>query len=337
MCAVLLLPYSGADPRLKDISGQTPLHLAVQWGNKAAIHYLLAAGADPNALDNQLISPLYLAALSGRADTTALLAAGAKDILVAQDGTTQCSGYSPLVAAAKKGHVTAVKTLLAAGADPNLADKASGCTPMQAAASCCCAAAGVALLAAGAEVCEAWLEDAGLLKALLVEVSAQEVVLHKAVAALKTGTIPSIRRNLALLLLRLGLAPAFKKVDLDDLSNGVVVVRRNGHALGEGSNTCKTEGVIAVVEGVVEGGHGHAAAANEVLVAAAAAAGGVDVAAGAAAALSRDEDLLAKRKKELMRCGARIQQLQEEVRELEKLLTPAMQEAIVAVARAMRQ
>ena len=313
-------PAAGANPCLKDSSGQTPLHLAVQWGNKAAIRQLLAAGADPNALDNQDISPLYLAALSGNTDITAvLLAAGAKT-QAESEGVASCC--IPLVAAAKKGHVTAVKTLLAAGADASLADNL-GCTPMQAAAACCSAAAGVALLAAGAEVCDAWLEDAGNLKALWVEVAAQEVALHKAVGVLRSETIPSIRRNLALLLLRFGLAAGFRKDALHSLRDEEVAEsgRRSARNKTEAMGLVVAEDVAVgeaggVAEGAVAGEAGEAVLPPRV---------------------SEDQKLTATRRKTIMECAKRIQQLQEEVRELEQLVTPAMQEAIVAVAGAMSQ
>ena len=75
----------GADPKLSDTDGDTPLHVAAQHGNVDLIRMLLAAGANPNA-QNKL-------------------------------------GGTPLMWAGVYGHEEAARLLIEQGADPKLKDK----------------------------------------------------------------------------------------------------------------------------------------------------------------------------------------------------------------------
>jgi ankyrin repeat protein len=60
---VELLLRHGADPRLADFDGVTPLHYATDAGCIEAVELLLQRGADPNALDDFSRTPLHYAAL----------------------------------------------------------------------------------------------------------------------------------------------------------------------------------------------------------------------------------------------------------------------------------
>ena len=137
--AVGLLLASGADVGAAERNrGQTALMWAAAQGHTGIVHSLLAAGADLHARSKvrpQLVNstgnadytgvmevqaggftPLLFAARGGHVDVVrALVAAGAPAGEAAADGTTA------LVIAAHSGHTPAALTLLEAGADPNAA------------------------------------------------------------------------------------------------------------------------------------------------------------------------------------------------------------------------
>eukprot|EP00937_MAST-01D_sp_MAST-1D-sp2_P005991 g5991.t1 len=60
-----LLLQAGADPNATDAAGQTPLHVAVQTGNRAAAAALVAAGAAPAVLDGLARNASALASFAG--------------------------------------------------------------------------------------------------------------------------------------------------------------------------------------------------------------------------------------------------------------------------------
>lgn len=128
------------DPDIRDFAakiepydafnGRTPLHVAVDDGNRARVQRLLAAGVDPNAGDDDGDTPLILAVKAGESASRLgivddLLAAGADPDAAGDDGRR------PLLMAAGSKVFTAV--LLAGGADPTLGD-ADGDTPLHDAA-----------------------------------------------------------------------------------------------------------------------------------------------------------------------------------------------------------
>lgn len=120
--AVTALLETGAKPTVADRTGNTPLHSAAQAGDANLVKLLVSKGADPNArtvataasgrggggfgrgAPSGQQTPLMLAAKAGHLDAMkALVESGADPKLKAQDDTTL------LMAAAGSGHVEVVK------------------------------------------------------------------------------------------------------------------------------------------------------------------------------------------------------------------------------------
>ena len=160
---IAALAASGADPDVRDRAGRTPAHVAAFASNDEALRALAAAGADLNALEGQAYDVVTIAAvaddpelvalamdLGNRADLitspydgTALIAAahlGHHEVvrLLAAGGApldhVNNLGWTALMEAVVLGdggsdHVATVEVLLAAGADPTIADR-DGVTPL---------------------------------------------------------------------------------------------------------------------------------------------------------------------------------------------------------------
>lgn len=96
----------------------TALHWAAASGVIEAVNYLLSppVQADPRATRSNHFSPLHAAAMKGHAEVCeALLKAGAE-----VNVQTDPQGYAPLHSAAFAGHIEAIRVLLAYGADRGL-------------------------------------------------------------------------------------------------------------------------------------------------------------------------------------------------------------------------
>ncbi|MFC9995608.1 ankyrin repeat domain-containing protein [Nocardia sp. NPDC127526] len=135
---------AGADPRVQDSLGITPLHIAVSAGSVPVVQVLIGAGADPNVQTLSGKSSLYVALFESRAwPAPVLLAAGADTGIRGAEGTV-------LHAAALRDAVKAIDLLMGYGTDVDARDDA-GRTPLHIAAAHGRVAATRKLLAAGAD------------------------------------------------------------------------------------------------------------------------------------------------------------------------------------------
>jgi ankyrin repeat protein len=106
------LTSQGETPDVRDAQGRTPLHVAAYGGRHEAMRALVAAGANPNALENDRYDIVTIAAVANDLPTLKValaLGASAKNVTSRYDGTA-------LIAAAHLGHVEVVRTLIRAGA-----------------------------------------------------------------------------------------------------------------------------------------------------------------------------------------------------------------------------
>jgi ankyrin repeat protein len=177
--AVMTLLANGADPRVRDLEGNTPLHHAARSSDPGVAALLRDAAAELEVRNNDGLTPLGVACAAGnwrlarfllergavvQADgaTPALLAAaGAEDddaagvqLLLkhkARVDARDLQGRSALHEAAFRGHAEIIAALLAAHADVHARD-GRGRTPLLAAARGGSAVAADALAAAGADV-----------------------------------------------------------------------------------------------------------------------------------------------------------------------------------------
>jgi len=142
-----LLLEAGADPNTALPDGQTVVMAAARTGSLAAVEELLARGADPNAREGRLgETALMWAAAENHAPVILALASAGADVnarsrpsdfprysfgdgIVALMMTLPRGSWTPLMYAARQGAVDAVRALLDAGADPDLADP-EGSTPL---------------------------------------------------------------------------------------------------------------------------------------------------------------------------------------------------------------
>ena len=155
---------SRADPNQRDAAGRTPLHVAAFRAQYDALRALVAGGGDINAKENDRYDVITIAAvkddvrmvklaielggnakaITSRYDGTALIAAahlghdGVVDALIAAGAPLDHInnlGWTALIEAVILGdggprHTATVKSLVAAGADKAIGDRA-GVTPLQ--------------------------------------------------------------------------------------------------------------------------------------------------------------------------------------------------------------
>lgn len=116
----LLLDY-GADMHAQDPAGNTPLHLAVIWGNTSAVQLLLSAGANPSTRNNKQCTALQTAVKCRHIKAVELLLELEQNV----DINALCKHeHTPLIEAAIRGEnwKFIASLLLHSGADVNRQD-----------------------------------------------------------------------------------------------------------------------------------------------------------------------------------------------------------------------
>ncbi|KDQ10178.1 hypothetical protein BOTBODRAFT_499168 [Botryobasidium botryosum FD-172 SS1] len=126
-----LLLDAGAALDAKDSGGDTPLSLANHFGLSSSVKFLLAAGADSSCHGNVgCRTPQFVVDFLSNPDEADAVAA----LLRLEGGARDNDGHTLLDRAAWLGSPAAVKALLDAGANPNLAGRHK-CTPLHFAAT----------------------------------------------------------------------------------------------------------------------------------------------------------------------------------------------------------
>ena len=97
-----------------DAAGRTPLLIAVERNHRGAAEQLIAAGANINAQAANADTPWLLAGALGRADMLRLMISKGPDLSIRNR-----FGGNALIPACERGHVEAVKVLLTSAIDVN--------------------------------------------------------------------------------------------------------------------------------------------------------------------------------------------------------------------------
>ncbi len=104
----------------------TPLHQAVLTGDHAAAQRLIRSGADVNAANRYGVTPLLVAAQRGNAELIDLLLKSGANVKTAEAKLPE--GQTLLMHAARTGQIAAMKSLIAAGSNPNASETRTGPT-----------------------------------------------------------------------------------------------------------------------------------------------------------------------------------------------------------------
>ncbi|WP_085808243.1 ankyrin repeat domain-containing protein [Sphingomonas sp. TZW2008] len=102
-------------------TGEGALHIVVKRGDSTYLRYLLQRGADPNLRDGRGDTPLLLAVQYGQGGLVDVLTAAK-----ANPNLANGSGETPLIRAVQKRDLGLVRQLLAAGANPDQTDNVAG-------------------------------------------------------------------------------------------------------------------------------------------------------------------------------------------------------------------
>ncbi len=119
------LLHAGAEVNVADDNGVTPLERAAENASRAMVKKLLAADANPNAARSSGLTPLMIAARTGNVTVIDTLLAYGADV----NAVITTTKSSALMWAVSESHLAAVRTLLAAGANPH-GSTAKGFTPL---------------------------------------------------------------------------------------------------------------------------------------------------------------------------------------------------------------
>ena len=107
-------------------TGDGALHIVTKRRDTVWLSFLLSKGANPNMRDSGGNTALMLSAQLGYAEGLSLLIDRGAQVDIANG-----SGETPLIRAVQNRDIATVRTLLAAGANPNKADTSSGLTARQ--------------------------------------------------------------------------------------------------------------------------------------------------------------------------------------------------------------
>jgi ankyrin repeat protein len=113
----------------RSIHGETPLHIASQYGRKGAVEVLIKNGADVAATDENGLTPLVTAAHHGNEGIARLLIENGAEVSV-----SDTNSLTPLHHAAWQRHEAIARLMVEHGGDISAVDKA-GRTPLHWAAS----------------------------------------------------------------------------------------------------------------------------------------------------------------------------------------------------------
>jgi ankyrin repeat protein len=145
---LLLVPHGDARAQLTiDILHRRPLAEAARDGNLDLLRQQIVANVSPNQLDLYFRPAIVNAAANGHHEAVKLLL----DARANPDARDR-SNRTALIWAAERGHVAVVTTLLAGKANPNLDERGTGNTPLMIAARDGHLRIVEALVHAGAEV-----------------------------------------------------------------------------------------------------------------------------------------------------------------------------------------
>lgn len=126
-----LLLNHNADVNTRDLSGLTPLYMAVSHGHINSIKTLLENGASYTLKDRRLMSPINTAIIDGNACALQLLLDYGVSVNVKDR-----SGYYPIhIAMMSEINNGLLQLLLDYGASVNVKERTSGCTPLHMAIS----------------------------------------------------------------------------------------------------------------------------------------------------------------------------------------------------------
>lgn len=117
----VLLQY-GADPKIPDLSGRTPLHWSSYYGHTKIAHMLIPK-SNVRAQDDEGVTPIHLASLAGNLEIAQSLVENGADI-----SALDCHLRTPLHYAARNGNRALIDYLLLNKANPDAVDD-SGDTP----------------------------------------------------------------------------------------------------------------------------------------------------------------------------------------------------------------
>ncbi|KAK7929418.1 hypothetical protein WMY93_005813 [Mugilogobius chulae] len=119
---------NGASPDIRNIRGETALHMAARAGQMEVVRCLLRNGAFVDAMAREDQTPLHISSRLGKTDIVQLLLQH-----MAHPDAATTNGYTPLHISAREGQVETAAVLLEAGASHSLATK-KGFTPLHVAA-----------------------------------------------------------------------------------------------------------------------------------------------------------------------------------------------------------